>query len=103
MRQFVHEGQLRPARQDRIQIHLGKFDSTMFQLAACNAGQPQSQGVGLFASVRFHVADDNIGSGRQFAARGLQHRVGLAYAGRHAQEDLEVGAVLTRLFILERA
>ena len=47
------------------------------------------QGLRLLAPVRLDHADDDVHALLQLGARRLQHLVGLADAGRRADEDLE--------------
>ena len=49
----------------------------------------------------FHVADDHVASGLQFAMRGFEHGVGLAHAGAHAEKNLEPPARLRGFLALD--
>ncbi len=101
MGEFIHEDQLRTPRQDRVEIHLGERDTAIFHLDAWNDGQSFRQRVGFLASVGFDIADDDVASGRQFAAGGFEHGVGFADARRHAEEDLELAALFFGLLPLQ--
>jgi hypothetical protein len=50
--------------------------------------------------MRFDNADDDFAAVRLFLPRGLQHGVGLAYARRHPEENLQFAAGGLRLFAL---
>ena len=67
--------------------------------------QALEQLLGLGTSVRLDVADHDIDAFGLHAARRLQHRVGLADAGRRAEEDLQLAAtrrLLLRLYVREQ-
>ena len=51
--------------------------------------------------MRLDVADDEVDAARAHAARGLQHRVGLADAGAGAEEDAQLAAPGLRLLGLD--
>jgi hypothetical protein len=47
--------------------------------------------------VQFDVADDNVDMFGLELARGFEHRVALAHAGRSTEENLQPAALRTRL------
>jgi len=85
-----------------VEIKFGQRHAAMFELAAGNFRQTLGERVRFLASVRFDVADDHVAPGGEFAARGLEHGVGLADARRHAEKNLEPSAFLRGLLALKR-
>ena len=51
--------------------------------------------------MRFDVADDDIHAERLLFARGLEHGVGLAHPGGHAEEELQFSALLLAFLPLD--
>ena len=51
--------------------------------------QALQQGLGIRAAMQFHMADDDVHATARTSARGAEHRVGLADAGRGAEENLQ--------------
>ena len=92
--QFVDQHELRPALQDRVEIHLGEAVAFVFDLAPRNDLQAVQQGLGLAASVRLDDPDDHIDALAPLGLRRQQHLVGLADARRGAEKDLEPTAAL---------
>jgi hypothetical protein len=86
VREFIHEDELRTPGQRGVEIKFGEREAAMFKGAAGNLWQALGERVGFLASVRFDVADDHVASGGEFASGGLEHGVGLADAGAHAEE-----------------
>ncbi len=64
----------------------------MFAKFSGNERQPNGQGVRFLAAMGFHVGDDDVASGFQFALGRLEHGVRFAHAGAHAEKDLETTA-----------
>ena len=63
------------------------------------------QPLGFRAPVRLDIADDDVDAFGLLAPRRLEHRVGLADAGRRAEEDLQLAAArgpLLRLHVREQ-
>ena len=86
---LIHERELRFARERGVEIEFCECDAAMFQRAAGDLRQTNGERVGFLATVRFDIADDHVASSFQLTLRGLQHGVGLADAGRHAEKNLE--------------
>ena len=53
--------------------------------------------------MRFHIANDHVGAVGDALSRRFQHGIGLADAGRHAEEDLELSALLAGFVFLDGA
>ena len=98
VRQFVDENQLRPTLQDRVEIHLGQQVALVLDLLARNDLEPVEQCLGFAASVRLDDADDDIHTLAPLGLGGEQHLIGLADAGRGAEENLQPAAA----FMLRR-
>ena len=95
MRKLVDERQLRPARKQRVEIHLWQRTAFILEPLARNDLEAFEQRLGLFAAMRLDHADDNVLAVLQAGARLLQHLVSLADAGSGAEEDLQLaGAAL---------
>ena len=101
VREFIHERELRLARERGVEIQFRQRDAAMFERAAGNLRQTFGERVGFLAAMRFDVADDHVASGGKFAPRGFEHGVGLADAGAHAEKNLEPAAFLRGLLALD--
>ena len=102
MGELVNENQFWFAGKRGIQVKFAQLNSAIFNLPAGNSWQTFGKRVGFLATMRFEVADDDIAPGGEFAAGGFQHGVGLAHAGAHAEENLELAALLAGLVALNR-
>ena len=87
MRELVDEDDLRPAGNDRIEIHFRQRSALVFDLTTRNDFEALHQRFGFLAAVGLDHADDDIVAVFLAGAGGLQHRVGLADAGGGADED----------------
>ena len=99
--ELVHQRELRTAGQHRVQVHLRERDAAILAGEARDDRQALGQRVGFLAPVGFDVTDDDVASGGQFAAGGFEHGVGLADARGHAEEDLQLAALLAGLLLLD--
>ena len=90
VRQFVHQHQLRPAGEDRVQVHLLQHDAAVVDRTAGDLLQPLQQLGGLDAPVGLDQAHDHVDALAPARLRRDQHLVGLADARRGAEEDLEL-------------
>ena len=102
VREFVHERELRAAREHRIEIHFSERDAAMVELLPRNLRQAGGKRVGFLAPMCLDVANDNIAPSLQFAMRGLQHGVGFADAGAHAEKNLQPSAFHSGFLALDR-
>ena len=93
---FVHQQQFGPPRQGAVQIELHQGAVAVFDGRAWHDVQPAQQAHRLLAAVGLDHADDDIQPLGLSAARGAQHLVGLAHAGRHAQKHLQPPALAAR-------
>ena len=59
------------------------------------------QRFGFTPAVCLHIADDDVDTFALALAARLQHGIGLAHAGYHPKEDLELAALLASLFLLD--
>ena len=89
---FVDQQQARPARQRRVEIELLHDLVAIDDRLARQELEAFDQLLGLAAAVRFDQAGDDIASARLLGARGGQHGVGLADAGRGAEKNLQMPA-----------
>ena len=101
VRQFIHQRELRMAREDRVEVHFGEREAAMLDGFAGDRRQAGRERVGFLASVGFDVTDDHVAPGGEFASGGFEHGVGLADAGGHAEKDLEPAALLGGLLALQ--
>ena len=76
-------------RERRVEIELLAHDAAVAHRERRQARQALEQPLGLDATVRLDVAHDHVGAGGAHAARGLEHRVGLADAGGGAEENAQ--------------
>src|SRR3974390_1682437 len=90
MRKLVHQRDLRPARDDRVQIHLVEQTTFVVDPFARDGLQAYEKRLGLLAAVRLDHADDDIVAVSLPRAGGLQHGVSLAHAGSGSHEDAQL-------------
>ena len=88
--EFVDQNDLRPAGQDGVDIHLVEPLPAMFDAPARDDFEALEQGLGLLPAMGLDHADDDVVAIALAGARLLQHLVGLADAGRRADEDLQL-------------
>src|SRR5262249_56187533 len=102
--ELVDQDDLRMPGDDGVEIHLLERLSPVFEPLAGHDLEPVEQGLRFRAPVGFDDADDDIVAVELAGARLLQHFVGLADAGRRADEDLEpAGLMLFAPRALEQA
>ena len=87
VRELVDQHDLRLARDDGVEIHLLEPLAPVLDAPARNDLEPVQQRFGFLAAVRLHDADDDVVAVLAPGAGRLQHGVGLADAGRGADED----------------
>ncbi len=87
--QFIDQGQLRTARQQRVEIHLRQRAPAILHWSARDDFQAVEQRLGFSAPVGLDHADDDIDAFLEARACGGEHLVGLADAGRGAEEELQ--------------
>ena len=85
--ELVDQHDLRPARDDGVEVHLLEPLAAVLDAPARNDLEPFQQRFGFLAAVRLDDADHNVVAVLAPGARRLQHGVGLADAGRGADED----------------
>ena len=100
--ELVDQHQRRPALQDGVEIHLLERAALVLDLPARHDLEPGELRLGLGAAVRLDHADHDVDAVDLAAARGRQHLVGLADAGRGAEEDLQLAALLLFRRLQER-
>ena len=94
VRQFIDDQHGRVAGQRGVEVEfagrrLGRVRAA-FGAASWQQLQPLKLRCGLAATVRLDQTDHHVGALRTQLLRGFQHRVGLADAGRCAEEDLQL-------------
>ena len=87
--ELVDDDQLGLARQRRVEIEFLDRAATVLDRAPRQDFKPMNERARLGAAVGLDQADDDIDPLVLEAARVLQHRVGLADAGRGAEEHLQ--------------
>ncbi len=93
---FVDQQQFGPPRESAVQIELHQGAVAVFDGCARHDVQPAQQAHRLLAAVGLDHADHDIQPLGLSPARGAQHLVGLAHAGRHAKKDLQPPALAAR-------
>ena len=86
--EFVDQNQLRAPLEDRIEIHLGKDVTLVFDLLPRDDLEAFKQCLGLAPAVRLDDADDNIDAFSPLGLSRQQHLIGLADARRGAEKNL---------------
>ena len=87
--QLVDDGELRTARQERVEVHLLEDAPFVGDAPARHDLQPVEQRRRLAPTVRLDHADNDIDALGLAPRRGQQHGVGLSDARRRADEDLQ--------------
>ncbi len=98
MLELVDHHEPRPAREDRVEIHLVEPAAFIVDVPARQHLEPGEQRLGLLPAMRLDDADGDVDALALLGLRGLQHLVGLADAGRGAEKDLEPAAPLAPRF-----
>jgi hypothetical protein len=88
VRQLVHQGDARPARQHGVEVHLCQVHVAVLDLPAGHHLQPAEQDLRLAASVGLHVGGHHVHAIAGQLAGRLEHGVGLADPGSIAEKDL---------------
>ena len=101
VREFIHHDERRMPERERIEIHFLEHCALVLELRAGQNGEPFEQRLRLLAPVRFDHADDHLHALLRLLLRGLQHCVGLAHAGAHAEENLQPPAPRRITFLLD--
>ena len=94
MRELVDKHELRPARENRVEIHLGEEVTLVLDLPAGYGFEADEQRLGLAPSMRLDDADDDVDALAALRLRRHQHLVGLANPRRGADKYLEATAGL---------
>src|SRR5205823_1380983 len=102
MRKFVYKHDLRMPGENAINVHLLQLHAAIVDLFPRGDRQSCEQRIRLRAAMSFNIADHQIAPRLQLALCGFQHRVGLANARAHAEENLEASALSLRRLALER-
>ncbi len=85
--ELVDQNDLRVPRNDRVEVHLLERLALVFDAAPGNDFEALQQRLGLLAAVGLDHADDDVVAVLQPRVGLLQHFVGLADAGRGADEN----------------
>ncbi|SAK84336.1 hypothetical protein AWB82_05666 [Caballeronia glebae] len=93
VREFVDENELRLSCERGVEIEFGEQTATIFDARGRQRFEAFDERQRFLAPVRFDHADDRLRALVAAAARGLQHREGLAYASGSAEEDLQPSAL----------
>ena len=86
--ELVDENKLRPAPEDRVEIHFGEQVTLVLDLLPRNYLEAFEQGLGLMPAMSLDHADDDIDPVASPSLSRQQHLIGLADAGCCAQKDL---------------
>ena len=101
MREFVDQQDLGTPPERRVEVELLPHHAAVADGLCRQALERLEQALGLVAAMRLDVADDDVGPGRLGGERRLEHGVGLADAGRGAEEDPQSPAARPRLLGLD--
>ena len=94
MGEFVDQGDLRAARDQRVEVHLLERLVLVVDPLARQHLKPLQQRFRLRPPMGLDDADDDIGAGLPPGVRALQHLVGLADAGGGADKDLQPAGLI---------
>ena len=92
VRQLVHQGDLRPPGQHRVQVHLLEGRAAVLQPGPGDDLQAVQQRAGLRAPVRLGEPHDDVGAALGPAVPLAEHGEGLAHPGRGSEIDPQVPA-----------
>ena len=95
VREFIDEDDRRRAAQCRIEVEFAPGNPLIAHLQEWQGLEALEQSLGLDAPMRLDVTDGDIGAAGLRYARRLQHREGLADAGRCAKENMQATASST--------
>jgi hypothetical protein len=90
--QFVHQDQRRAPRQCSVEIELLQHTAAIGDLTQGQPFETGDQRLCFLAAVGLDDADDDIAAKFLLPSRGTEHGVGLADAGRGAEENLQLAA-----------
>ena len=94
MGEFVDQGDLRPPRDQRVEIHLLERLVLVADPLARQHFEALQQRFGLRPAMGLDHADHDIDAGLPLGMRALQHLVGLADAGGGADKDLQPAGLI---------
>ena len=100
--EFVDENQRRAPGEDGVDIHLVEHAALVVDLPARDDLKAFDQRLGFLAAVRLDDADHHVDPVGQSGAARHQHLVGLADAGRRAEENPQTTALLPLRMIEQR-
>src|SRR5208282_6564597 len=100
VRKLVDEDYRRSAPQGGVEIEFVSSNAAVTHFEERQLLQPLEQALGLDASMGFDVANDDIRATGACRPGRFQHRVGLAYPGRGAEEDAQPSAPRSRILPL---
>jgi hypothetical protein len=89
VRQLVDQDQRGMAPESRVEVELTESGAAIFERAWRKDLESREEGLGLGPTVGLHDAGHDVHAVGELLAGGLEHRVGLADAGRGSQEDLQ--------------
>ena len=91
---FVDDGELRPPRQQPVEIHLLEGLALVGKRFAGKDFKTVQQRLRFQPPVSLDNADHNINAGVQLGMRALQHFIGLANAGSSTKKYLQATAAV---------
>lgn len=92
MGQLVDQRLGRVPGDDRVGVHLFDHDAVVFDAVPRYGFQTVQEGDCVSAAVRLHEPNDHVGAAVVAPVRFLEHRVGLAHAGGHAEVEPQPAA-----------
>ena len=105
MRKLVDEQQRRPARERGIDVEFAQHGALVRDLARGKRFEAFEEGGGIATIVRFDDSHDDVGARGPLGTGVGEHRVGLADAGRGAEENAQLparGGLLVALQAIEQ-
>ena len=91
--ELIHQYKTGPAGDGGIDVELGERDAVVFDFARRDLFEAIDELGGFGSIVRFDITGYDIDAAAPGGLGGLQHGVGLAYAGGIAEKDLEMAAL----------
>jgi hypothetical protein len=85
--ELVDERELRRAAQERREVHVPELGAAVVDAPPRHRRQSLGKCRRVLAPVRLDQPDDHVTARLELGVALLQHAVGLAHPGRHAEED----------------
>jgi hypothetical protein len=94
VRELVDQAQLRPPGEDPGEVEVGDRRTTVGHAPAREPLEPHGARLGLRPAMRLEQADHDVAARLELGTPLVEHPHGLPHPGRHAEEHLQVAAII---------